>query len=111
MYGVLFAWKKTRRGPSELKSSVTFAGPNGFGNGPTGFGAMSNGRRAGLAAQENASAAAEWPCVVPEVAICKRPRFVFRCRKRAAAAFFFTITIRGFAVLWLICSYGSCVPF
>jgi hypothetical protein len=35
---------------------------------------------------------------------------VFKWRYRPAAPVFFTTTIRGLAVLWLICSYGSCVP-
>ena len=51
------------------------------------------------------------PCVCPAVATDNVPRLVFRCRKRAAAPVFFTITMRGLAVLLLICSYGSSLPF
>src|SRR5215475_14720202 len=60
--GVPSAWKKTRRGPSELKVSTTFDGPKGFGKAAA----------AGVAAQPKALAAAEWPWVCPAVAIERR---------------------------------------
>src|SRR5215475_1266756 len=70
--GVPSAWKKMRRGPSELNLSTTFDGLKGFGK----------AARAGVAAQPKALAAAAWPCVCPAVAIEKRPPLVFRCRHR-----------------------------
>ena len=76
---------------------------NAFGNGPT----------AGVAATPYAPIefTVEWPCVCPAVTSWNRPRFAFRCRKRGAAAAFFTITMRGLAAFWFTCSIGSCVPF
>src|SRR5262245_23693261 len=83
--GVPSAWKKMRRGPSELKVSTTFDGLKGFGKAAP----------AGVAAQPKALAAELWPRVCPVVPIEERPRLEFRCRNRSAAPVFFTITMRG----------------
>src|ERR1051326_3483805 len=97
VYGVPSAWKNKRRGPSDVKVSLTLVPLKGLGKGPT----------AGVAATLNASAAALWPCVCPAVAIERRPRKVFRWRKRFAAVDFFTMTMRGLVVLDEIRSNGS----
>src|SRR5215510_9801129 len=103
------AWKKMRRGPSELNSSTVLDELKGFGNGPVGLGAGPKDVAAGVAAQPKALAAELWPCVCPAVAIERTPRLVFRCRNRSAAPVFFTITMRKPKQAKLICSYGSCV--
>src|SRR5436309_873697 len=106
VYGVPSAWKKIRRGPSELNASITFDELNGCGNGPF---APPKTPAAGVAATPNAAAAALCPDVAPEVRIDSMLRNVPRWRNRGCADVFLTITIRS-PTSWLaslISSTGS----
>src|SRR5581483_52955 len=103
--------KKMCRGPSELNGSVTLAELNGFGYGPVGYPVV-KGFAAGVAATLNdvSDVVSAWPCVLPAVAIDSRPRFVSRCRNRAAPENL-TTTIRSPATPPFMISNGSCEPF